>query len=89
LAPSFAVVPHPAASSISKPSHEPEALRGLQMLGGRGSDPRIGREAAVYVGHMKGYQGHLIDINRHSGKIECPGRQVPTYTTALKHLVLM
>jgi hypothetical protein len=58
------------------------------MLGGR--DPRIGREAAVYVGHMKGYRGRLLEINRHSGKIECSGRsQVPTYTTLLKNLVLM
>jgi hypothetical protein len=90
LAPSFAATPHPAASSKSnpKPSHEYEAVKG-QMLGGHGSDPRIGREAAVYVGHMKGYQGRLIEINRHSGKIECPGRHVPTYTTLLKHLVLM
>jgi transcription elongation factor len=57
------------------------------MLGGR--DPRIGRVAAVYVGPMKGYQGRLIDIGRNSGTIECPGRQLPTYTTQLKHLVLM
>ena len=58
-------------------------------MGGRVYDPRIGREAAVYVGQMKGYQGRLIEINQHTGKIECAGRQVPTYTTLLKHLVLM
>ena len=91
MAPSFAAVPHPAASSMSnpKPSHESEAVKGHLMLGGRGPDPRIGREAAVYVGHMKGYQGRLIEINRNSGKIECPGRQVPTYTAPLNCLVLM
>ena len=63
LAPSFAITPHLAASSMSKPmpSHEPEALKGHQMLGGH--DLRIGREAAVYVGHMKGYQGQLVDIS--------------------------
>ena len=70
-----------------KPSHESEASRGHQILGGR--DPRIGREAAVYVGHMKGYQGRLRDIGRNTGTIECTGRHVPTYTTQLKHLVLM
>lgn len=89
LDPSFATTPHPAASSISKPkpSHESEAAKDHQMLGGR--DPRIGREAAVYVGQMKGYYGRLTDIGRDSGTIECPGRQQPTYTTALKNLVFM
>ena len=89
LAPSFITNPHPAASSISKPesSHESEAAKGHQTLGGR--DPRIGREAAVYVGHMKGYQGQLVEIGRNSGKIECPGHQLPTYKAPLKHLVLM
>ena len=89
LGPSFAATPHPAASSISKPkpSHESEAAKGHQTLDGR--DPRIGREAAVYIGHMKGYRGRLIEIGRESGKIECPGRQLPTYTALLKHLVLM
>ena len=87
--PSFAATPHPAASSLSepKPSQESEVAKGHQMLGGR--DPRIGREAAVYVGHLKGYQGRLTEIGRDSGKIECPGRQFPTYTAPLKHLVLM
>ena len=93
MAPSFAATPHPAASSISnpKPSHESEAAKGHQMLGGPRSDPRIGREAAVYVGHMKGFQGRLVDINRFTGKIECPGRQglAPFLTTPLEHLVLM
>jgi hypothetical protein len=89
LGPSFATTPHPAASSISKSkqSLESEAAKDYQMLGGR--DPRIGREAAVYVGQMKGYRGRLIEIGRNSGKIECPGRQLPTYTALLKHLVLM
>ena len=88
MAPSFAATPHPAASSTSnpKPSHESEAAKGHPPLGGR--DPRIGKEAAVIVGQLKGYQGRLIEINRDSGKIECPGRQVPT-TALLKHLVLM
>jgi hypothetical protein len=89
LGPSFAIAPHPSAPSISgpKPSHETEAAKGHQMLGGR--DPRIGREAAVYVGQLKGYQGRLIEIGRNIGKIECPGRQFPTYTAPLKHLILM
>ena len=73
--------------SKPKPSHESEASKGYQKLSGH--DPRIGREAAVYVGHMKGYQGRLVDIGRNSGKIECPGRQLPTYTAPLNHLVLM
>jgi hypothetical protein len=91
IGPSFATTPHPAASSVSepKPSHESEAAKGYQRLGGRGSDPRIGREAAVYVGPMKGYQGRLVDISRYHGKIECPGRQVSIYTALLQHLVLM
>ena len=90
-APSFVATPHPAASSASnpKPSHESEAVKDYRMLGGRGSDPRIGRVAAVYVGQMKGYQGRLIEVNRDTGKIECPGRHVPTFTTSLKHLVFM
>jgi ribosomal protein L24 len=89
LAPSFATNPHPAASSTTKPkaSHESEATKFHQMLGGR--DPRIGREAAVYVGQMKGYQGRLVDINQNTGKIECPGRQFPIYMAPLCHLVLM
>ena len=87
LPPSFAYTPHPAASSMSKPSHESEAWEGHQMLGRR--DPRIGREAAVYVGPMKGYQGRLIDIGRNFAKIECPGRQLPTYSAPLKYFVLM
>lgn len=91
LNPSFSTTPHPlaASSTLSKP--EPpcgsEAPIYHQTLGGR--DPRIGRDAAVYVGHMKGYQGRLIDINRNSGKIECPGRQFSTYTAPLSYLVLM
>jgi hypothetical protein len=61
------------------------------MLGGRNSDPRLGREAAVYVGHTKGFQGRLVGINRLTGTIECPGRQghAPFLTTPLMHLVLM
>lgn len=73
--------------SKPKPSHEYEAAKGHQMLDGR--DPRIGREAAVYVGEMKGYQGRLLEIGQTTGKIETIGRQFPTYTTLLKHLVLM
>jgi hypothetical protein len=57
------------------------------MLGGR--DPRIGREAAVCAGQLKGYEGRLLDIGRDSGKIECSGRQPPYYTAPLKDLVLM
>ena len=57
------------------------------MLGGR--DPRIGRDAAVYVGHMKGYQGRLIEIGGNIGTIEWPGRQPPKITVPLNHLVLM
>lgn len=72
---------------MSKPSYEYEAVKGHQMVGGR--DSRIGKEAAVYVGQMKGYQGRLLEINRHSGKIEFPGGSQPTYTTLLKNLVLM
>jgi hypothetical protein len=72
---------------MPKPSHESEAGKGHFTLGGR--DPRIGREAAVYVGQMKGYQGRLIEIGRDSGTIECPGRQLHTYTAPLRHLVLM
>ena len=89
VGPSFSATPHPAASSISKPtsSHESEATKGYQTLGGR--DPRIGKEAAVYVGEMKGYRGLLLEMGRDSGKIECPGRQPPTYTALLKYLVLM
>ena len=87
LVPSFTSTPHPAASSssISKPtpSHESEAA------GGRALDPRIGRDAAVYVGQLKGLQGRLLEIGRNTGKIECPGRHPPNYTTMLKHLVLM
>ena len=92
LAPSFAATPHPAASSITnpKPSHEFEAVKGHQIVGGRRSDPRIGREAVVYVGQMKGYQGRLVEINEHTGKIECPGRpMVPFIMTPLKDLILM
>lgn len=58
------------------------------MIGGLGRDPRIGRYAAVYVGHLKGYQGRLIEINRITGTIECPGRQIPI-TAPLNHLVFM
>ena len=86
---SFANNSHPAASSSSgpKPPHKSEAVKSHQMLGG--VDPRIGKEAALYVGQMKGYQGRLIDINRNFGKIECPGRQPPTFSAPLKHFVLM
>jgi hypothetical protein len=89
VGPSFASTSHPAASSISKPEppRESGAVGGHQILGGR--DPRIGKEAAVYVGQMKGYRGRLIEIGRNTGKIDCPGRQVPTHTELLKHLVLM
>ena len=48
--------------SKPKPSDESKASEGLQMLGGR--DPQIGKEAAVYVGHMKGYQGDLLILVR-------------------------
>ena len=92
MGPSFATTHHPAASRVSKPkpSHESEAAKGHQTLGGRESrDWRIGREAAVYVGHMKGYQGRLVEIGRNFGKIECPGRQLTTHTALLNHLVLM
>jgi len=75
--------------SNPKPSHKSEAVKGHQMLGGHGSDPQIVREAVVYVSHMKGYQRQLFEINQHSGKIECPGCQMPTYTMLLKHLILM
>ena len=34
---------------MPKSSHEYEAAKSHQMLGGR--DPQIGRKAAVYVGH--------------------------------------
>ena len=63
LAPSFAITPHPAASLMSKPMpfRKPEALKGHQMLGR--CDLQIEREAAVYVGHMKGYQARLVDIS--------------------------
>lgn len=86
---SFATTPHPAASSISKPnpSHESEVAKDHGMIDGL--DPRLGREAAVYVGQMKGYRGRLIEINRDYGKIEVPGCRLPTYTTLLKHLVFM
>ena len=89
VGPSFAAIPHPAAASMSnpKPSHESEAAKGHQMLGGH--DPRLGKEAAVYVGEMKGYQGRLLEIGQTDGKIETLGRQFPTYTTRLKNLVLM
>jgi transcription elongation factor len=73
--------------SEPKPSHEPEASKGLQMLHGR--DPRIGKEAAVCGGNLKGYQGRLIDIGRHSGTIEWIGRLPPKCTAPLKHLVLL
>ena len=73
--------------SKPKPSHGSEASKGHQMLGGR--DPRIGREAAVYVGPMKGWRGRLMEISRNIGKIECSGRTVPTCTVPLNHLVLM
>ena len=73
--------------SMPKPSHKSEAPKGCQMPGRH--DPRIGREAAVYVGPMKGYQGRLREIGGNFGKIECPGRQFPIYTAPLKHLVLM
>ena len=43
----------------------------------------------MYVGHMKGYQGRLVEIGHNTGKIECPGRQFPMHTALLKHLVLM
>ena len=72
---------------MSKPSYESESVKGHQMVGRH--DSRIGKEAAVYVGHMKGYQGRLLEINRHSGKIEFPGGSQPTYMTLLKNLVLM
>lgn len=77
---------HLAASSTSN-AHGSEAVKGPQTL--RGRDPRIGKEAAVYVGHMKGYRGRLVDIGRDSGRIECPGRQLTIHTALLKHLVLM
>ena len=73
--------------SKPKPSDEFEASEGLQMLGGR--DPRIGKQAAVYVGHMKGYQGRLTDIGRNTGTIEWPGRYPPKIAAPLRHLVLM
>jgi hypothetical protein len=54
------------------------------MLGG--VDPQKGKDAALYVGQMK---GQLIDINQNIGKIECPGHQPPTFSAPLKHFVLM
>ena len=89
LAPSFTITPHLAASLMSKPmpSHKPEALKGHQMLGR--CDPQIGREAAVYVAHIKGYQGQLVDISQNSGTIECPWHQLPRYMALLNHLILM
>ena len=86
---SFAITPHPAASSLTgpKPSQESEAVKYYQILGGH--DLRIGKEAAVYVGQLKGYQGRLIEIGQDTGKIECLGRHPPFYTAPLKHLVLM
>jgi ribosomal protein L24 len=89
LLPSFATTAHPAAASMSnpKPSHEPEASKGLQML--RGRDPRLGKQAAVYVGQMKGYQGRLIDIGRNVGTIEFTGRHPPQITEPLNRLVLL
>ena len=57
IVPSFANNSHLAASSSTgpKPPHKSEAVKSHQMLGG--VDPRIGKEAALYVGQMKGYQG--------------------------------
>lgn len=75
--------------SMPKQSHQYEAPKGYQMSGRGGRDLRIGREAAIYVGPMKGYQGRLREIGGNFGKIECPGRQLPIYTAPLKHLVLM
>jgi hypothetical protein len=43
----------------------------------------------MYIGQMKGYRGLLREIGPNLGKIECPGRQPPTFTAPLKHLVLM
>ena len=77
LAPSFAITPHPAASLMSKPmpSHKPDALKGHQMLGRH--DPQIGREAAVYVGHMKGYQGNLLILVKILAQLSAQGISCP------------
>ena len=91
VGPSFVATPYPMASSISEPklSREFEAVKGHQTVRGGSFDPRIGKEAAVYIGPLKGYRGRLREIGANFGKIECPGRQLPIYTALLKHLVLM
>ena len=71
--------------SMPKPSHKPEASKGLQML----RDPRIGKQAAVCVGHLKGYEGRLLDISRDKGTIELVGRQLNKYTASLNYFVLL
>ena len=47
------------------------------------------KEAAVCKGHMKGWQGPLIEINRHSVKIECGGRHPPWVVASLGEVVLL
>jgi hypothetical protein len=49
----------------------------------------MGKEAAICKGHMKGWQGRLIEINRHSVKIECGGRHPPWAVASLGEVVLL
>jgi hypothetical protein len=50
---------------------------------------QIGKEAAIYAGHMKGWCGRLRDVNCRSATIECPGRNPPFINVPLKEVVLM
>lgn len=54
-----------------------------------GRDPRVGKEAAIFAGHMKGWRGNLVAINREFATLECLGRQPPFFEAALKNVVLL
>ena len=47
------------------------------------------KEAAVCKGHMKGWRGPLIDVNRRTAKIECGGRHPPWVVEPLGNVVLL
>lgn len=86
--PSFITAPHPLAPSASGPSPTTSLINDPLKLKSQ-RDPRIGKEAAIYVGHMKGWQGNLVDINRNSARIEVPGRNPPFFTAPLGSVVLL
>jgi hypothetical protein len=61
---------------------------GVHMAAGY-RDLDIGQQAIVYIGHMKGWQGRLVESSHRTAKIECVGRHPPFLELPKKNFILL